>query len=281
MTLDLTRPLFAWPHVLTATNHLRVHYNDATSQNVSLSAGTYYPDGTGIGLLAQLQTQLNSDATNGGTWTVQYSSDWTVAITHTGGSKTVTLLSFLTDQLRGADLGFASDTVAASGPQASFLAPWRPARLWTSDEPMTVRRRDLDPVAVWSRSRYNGRTLVEKRANLGGLQTWEYLIPTVAGALAYTFAADIQAFCDLVDAAAPWMVAGDPNTPMDRWMDRYLAGAVAGVPPRARVAPNRAVPATYDDVVLFVNQAPTEVIQTVNGEPLLATIRVAAAPWVS
>lgn len=281
MTLDLTRPLFTWPHKLTATNHLRVSYNDATSQNVSLSAGTYYPDGTGIGLLAQLQTQLNSDATNGGTWTVQYGADWTIQITHTGGSKTVSLLSFLTDELRGLDLGFDSDAVSAAGPAQSFLAPYRPARLWTSDEPLTINRFDLEPVVNTSRSRFNGRVLTEKRSALYGVRTFSYVIPTCAGALGFGFAADQQAFCDLVDAAAPWMVAGDPNTPMDKWMERYLAGCEAGVPPRARVAKDRGTPGVYDDVVLFPGQTVRDVIEQVNDEPLLVTVRVLAAPWVA
>lgn len=280
MTLTLTRPLFSWPHVLTSTNHLRVVYSDASTQNVSLPGGTYYPDGGTGGLLAILQTNLNSDASAGGTWTVSFSSNWTVQITRTGGTKTPTQLLFLTSQLTGADLGFDSDTVAAAGPQASFLAPWRPARAWTSDEPLTARRYTLDAVESWARSRYNGRALVEKRAALGGVRSYEYLIPGVVGALAYSFAAQIQAYCDLVDGGA-WMVAGDPNAPFDRWRDRYLSAADAGVPPRARVAEDRATPATYDDVVLFVEQPASETITDMNPEPLLATIRVMAAPWVT
>lgn len=280
MTLTLTRPLLSWPHLLTATNHLRVVYSDASTQNVSLPAGTYYPDGGTGGLLAIIQTNLNSDASAGGTWTVQLGADWTVQITRTGGTKTPTQLLFLTTQLTGADLGFDSDTALAAGPQASFLAPWRPARAWTSDEPMTVRRYTLEAVESWARSRYNGRALVEKRSAPGGVRTFEYLIPGVAGALAYEFAASIQAYCDLVDGG-DWMTAGDPNTPFDRWRDRYLSGAVAGVSPRARVAEDRATPATYDDVVLFVEQLATDVITDMNPEPLLATIRVMAAPWVA
>ena len=131
MTLDLTRPLFAWPHVLTATNHLRVSYNDATSQNVSLVSGHLLsrrnrdrPPGPAPDQVEQRRHERRHMDRGSTARTMD------PAITHTGGSKTVSLLSFLTDQLRGADLGFASDTVAASGPQASFIAPWRPARLW-------------------------------------------------------------------------------------------------------------------------------------------------------
>lgn len=280
MTLDLKRPMFSWPHRLTATNHLRVTYTDASTQNVSLSSGLYYPDGHTSGLLAQLQSQLNSDATAGGTWVVAYDNSYRISITRSGGTKTPASLTFLTDQLTAADLGFDASPFSSTG-SGGFVAPWRPARMWTPDEPMTVRRANLDPVVSWAQSRYTGRVLAEKRAALGGVLERIYVIPAVSGALCYDFAAQIQAFCDVVDADLGYVsaAAGDPNMALDRWMDRYLAGADEGTLPRARVAKDRATPGTYDDVTLFTGQQVPDVIADMATEPLLGTVTIRATPY--
>lgn len=284
--MTLTKPAFAWSHTLTAVTHIVVRYTDATTQNVSLSAGSY-PALPGLGgLCVQLALDLNADATNGGTWTVTFSTTtYKIVILSTGGAKTPDRLTFSTAELTPYDLGFAPDSgttivdddAAAAG---QFTAEWPMRRLWAPNEYLTDRIVRIDDVVAMRRSRYSGRIVAEKRSTSGGIALYEYVLPFVPGPRVFGFAADDTS----LSALDGLVTAGDPNVSLDRFRERYMAGIASNALPRARAVPDITAPTTYDDVVLFADQPefadvadPARSLQA----PFLVPVRLRAAAWVA
>lgn len=276
----LTIPLITWAHTIPSTSqYFRVQYNDLSTQNVTLNAGTYFLDGSSSGgLLAHLKTRFDANATNGGTWTFAFDSNFKVSITKTGGAKTVIGITALQPtRLSWEDLGYNSAGTNVINNSGLAAAAWRPARAWSPDTYLDAARTNIDPVVITQRSRYSGRVLAQKRSQSGGIKDLTYTSELVAGALLWGFASDDSA----LSAGVSWLTKGDPNASLDRFFERYWQGVSGNLLPRARVAHNRSAPNTYDDVQLFHDQLTSpDIIAETSAQPLLGTATIHAVPYV-
>lgn len=285
--MSLTKPAFCWYHTLTAVTHIVVRYADATTQNVSLAAGTYpaSPSVTVSDLLGALEVHLNADATNGGTWDVSFSTTtYKITITASGGAKVPNRLTFGTSELTPYDLGFNPDsgtTIVDADGAGTFTADWPMRRFWAPDDWVTVDAFEIDEVSVQRRSRYSGRVVAEKRSQSGGVVTYRYEMPFVAGPRVFGYAADHP---DLY-AGDSNVLQNDPNVSLDRFRERYFGGIASNALPRARAIPDVATPGTYDDVTLFVGQPAMADVsdqrQPVSTGPLLYSVVILAAAYVA
>ncbi len=240
----MTYPRFTLPVVLTATApHIRITYNDASTQNVTLSAATFYPDGSGSGsdLLKELGDELTSDETVGATWTVTDHPDGTLTLAASGGSKTATSLTFLRpEELAAADLGLVapggSNTVALTSQAITGL--YRRRRCWQPDVLVSQDHREREQ---WIEIVEGGTGVSHNATPYGSAIRHEIELQKVLPALLFKHYAS-----QTLHAAAAGIAVGDLYATLEQFRDDMISGIVSKTMPRVRFAKDKDAPGTYN-----------------------------------
>lgn len=229
----VTQPAWMLPFTATASNVLRVTYDDAAVDNVALTAGTYYWRNTGASddLRAHLQTRLNAAAVSKGhTWTVTMSALGRLTITASGGSSPVVSIRFLLSTLTSRDLGFTTapgspDTIAPTSGE-TFAAAYQVRWLWL---PRVSYAEDRETPVQDTRVHVTpggGVTHVTE----GSYRRRRVRVEFVEGERLYAWAAE---------RIPVTVTAGDPNAALDAFITDYnnLVG-VDGEPPALVYSPD-------------------------------------------
>lgn len=272
----MTYPRFTLPAILTATSaHVRITYNDASTQNVTLSAGSFYPDGSGSGsdLLKELADELTSDETVGATWTVTDNANGTVTIAASGGSKTAVSLTFLRpSELAAADLGLVvaggSNTVALTS--QAVTGAYRRRRFWQPDVLVAQDHREREQ---WVEIVEGGTGVSHNATPYGSAIRHEIELQKVLPALLFKHYAS-----QTLHAAAAGIAVGDLYATLEQFRDDAVAGIVSKTMPLIRFAKDKSAPATFKTLRLTdVSQLGTltaGMVSRVNRGPLYYDVAI-------
>lgn len=232
--------------------HLRVTYDDATTDDITLGAsgGTTYWALSGGGfddLLAILGAELTAGAS--GDWTVSLLTPdpWgrVLVVQDAGAAKTATSIEWLTSELTPRDLGLAasgtttnlSDVGGAQLITGAYRARfiYSPDTITTADDPDTIH--EIVQVDLPS-----GPAVTD---DYGGRTVRSVLIPFVQAGMVkteYTADASYNANLDSIDTA-------DPNAALDAWLEE-LRTRLNGATPTLRWVVDRSDGSTYKTVKL-------------------------------
>lgn len=243
--MTLTKGFFTAPITLTAGSaHVTVRYTDLSTQDVTISAGTYYPQGDGgaTDLFKAMADAFDAQATDGVNWTFTPQTSglwWRIRIESDGsGAKTPDRLTFNTTELVAADLGFASSPITLI--LGVGTGTYRASHCWHPEEETYIDE-DLEaPVVIQALSASTGVTDV-----YSAMGTKEMFWPRVWGALVAT-----QYTADSDHAAAiTGLNTADPNASLEAFLADVRSGA-NGDTPVVRWCPDRASPGTYENIIL-------------------------------
>lgn len=239
----MSYPRLTLPVALTATSpHIRITYDDASTQNVTLSAATFYPDGSGSGsdLLKELADELTSDEVVGATWTVTDNANGTVTIAASGGSKAAVSLTFLRTELRASDLGLinpgGSNTVALTS--QSVTGSYRRRWMW---QPEVIYTQYHKEPTRWLEIAEGGTGAQHNATYYGVSYQVELELQKVAAARVFKHYADNSLF-----ATASGLPPGDDNATLEQFIDDAIAAITSRRMPLVRFARDKASPATYE-----------------------------------
>lgn len=239
----LTQGMFTAPITITGGSaQITVTYDDLTTQDVTLDAGTYYPQGNGSAsdFLQELEDQLNTWATDGDTWTVEATSTglrYRCKITAVGG-KTVSKITFNTE-IDNNTLGFLTTEPAFTLGVAT--GTHRMAHVWLPEEETFLDETEPNPECIQALTASTGVTDFYDRM-APRILAW----PEVWGALVLSqYTADSAHAANAHDNLA----TTDPNASLEAWLGQVRAEG-NGDSPLVRWCPDLSSPGTYTSCIL-------------------------------
>jgi hypothetical protein len=265
--MTFTTPALIAPVTLTgAAEQLTVNYSAGSPDDVQLDAGTYYATGDntlGDDLWTEIGAKLTADAD--GNWSAKYATSgaWGIfQLTKTGGTKTVTGVTFNLAELTAHALGLTTTTGAGvTIPMAGgslILATYRPRWALSLDE--------LD----FGLGRLSNRRVAATATDDGGGSAATYAAAApididqivVKAAHVYATHADDADFADQIELAI-----ADPNACLERWLDHLTADNFPGDFPVLRLLPDRDTPGTSHDVRIVKPEMYASPVGWVGEEP--------------
>lgn len=244
-----TIPQIAMPLTIASGPHLRLTYDDASTDDVTLAAGTYYVQGDGASgdLLEEIKDKILALSAISGIVYSFPASTQRITLTITVTGKALSTITTLTDQLYAMDLGYGlttsttTITFATVGAKELSLAQYRPSNTWcpsTEDFDGLRTRRD---VAV-SQSSDSGAGVDDIYS---GHRVSSHWIPEVFGVLLRsTLAGDADHVANVSD-----LTSGDTNAALDSWLVLYHA-QLGGARPVLRWTPDTSTRSSWRSVYL-------------------------------
>jgi len=254
-----TIPQLSMPVVIGSGPHLRLTYDDASTDDVTLDADTYYVQGDAgsTDLIEEIRSKILAVSVVSGC-VIQFTSTQKPLITVTVTGKSLSTITTLTTQLYPMDLGYATSTstntitFSTVGAKEISQAQFRPRTTWcpsTEDFGGLRTRRDF----VVSQGSDSGAGVDDVYA---GHTVSSHNIPEVFGVLMRsTLASDADHVANVAD-----LTSGDTNAALDSWLLLYHA-KLGGDRPILRWTPDTSTRGTYRSV--YINNS--RLIQGIEG----------------
>jgi hypothetical protein len=243
-----TIPQISMPVVIGSGPHLRLTYDDASTDDVTLDADTYYVQGDAgsTDLLEEIRTKIVALGVVSAC-AITFPATQTPLITITVTGKALSTITSLTSQLYPMDLGYGVSTstttitFATAGLKQISQAQFRPSTTWcpsTEDFDGLRTRRD----SVVSQGSDSGAGIDDVYT---GHVVSSHRIPEVFGVLMRsTLASDADHVANVSD-----LTSGDTNAALDTWLQLYHA-RLGGARPVLRWTPDTSTRGTYRSVYL-------------------------------